>query len=93
MRLRERRVRRQGGLVRRDGCLHVSGIGELDGALQQGAGIAAERRDRGEDGIGDGRPACAELRVTLQRRARLVAASERAVGQRQRVMGRAEFGK
>ena len=84
---------RQRRLVRGDRAVDVAGLGELDPALQQRPRIVAQRGDGGEHRIGHGRPARAVLRVPLERRLRVVAASERAIRERQRVVRGAELGK
>ena len=91
MRLRERRVPFERRLVRGDGARDVAGVGELDAALQQRARIVAQRVDAREHAVLDGRPLRAEPRVAFERPLRLVAPGQRAKGQRERVVGRAEL--
>ena len=73
-------------------CADVAGFGLLDTPLEQRAGILAQGGDRGRDGIVDGRPPRAELRVPGQRGFRVVAASEGPIRAGQRVVRRAELG-
>ena len=92
MRLCQRRVARERRLVRGDRAVEIAGIGEPHAALQDGAGVLSQGRDRGQHRIDQRRPARTILFVPRQRRSRLVEAAERAIRQRQPVVRRAQLG-
>jgi hypothetical protein len=75
-----------------DRARRIAVVGEPQAPPQPRTGIVAQRADGCEERIFEPGPARAELRVAFDRALRLVAASEPAKGERERIVGRSPFG-
>jgi hypothetical protein len=93
VRLRERRLERERGLVRGNGALEIALSRQLHPRWTLARAIVPERVDGGKDGVLQCGPARPVPGVRLERTLRLVAAAERTVGEGERVLRGAPFRK